>query len=91
MIVAYGGKCACCGEKRDEFLTIDHINGGGCKDRKTRRGWTFYQWLRGQEYPKENFRLLCWNCNCSRGFRGYCPHEREKLNEKATVLIAVPA
>ncbi len=25
-------------------------------------------------YPKNDFRILCWNCNCSRGFSGYCPH-----------------
>ena len=30
----YGGECACCGEKRTEFLAIDHINGGGIKHRK---------------------------------------------------------
>lgn len=27
-------RCACCGEKHIEFLTIDHINGGGTKERK---------------------------------------------------------
>jgi len=33
----YGGtppKCACCGESHLEFLAIDHIKGGGIKERK---------------------------------------------------------
>lgn len=33
----YGGvppKCACCGENHVEFLSVDHINGGGNKHRK---------------------------------------------------------
>lgn len=29
VIEAYGGKCACCGVDNFEFLSIDHINGGG--------------------------------------------------------------
>jgi hypothetical protein len=30
----YGKACACCGEDRVKFLTIDHTNGGGNKHRK---------------------------------------------------------
>ena len=30
----YGWSCACCGEDRYEFLSIDHINGGGAKHRR---------------------------------------------------------
>ena len=33
-LVAYGGQCACCGEKAYEFLAIDHINGGGLAERR---------------------------------------------------------
>lgn len=78
VLLVYGGKCNCCGEDTKEFLTIDHINGGGKKHRdstkvKSKYGsmWTF---LRRVGFPKE-YRLLCWNCNCSRGAFGYCPHE----------------
>jgi hypothetical protein len=31
-----------------------------------------------QGFPKDRFRLLCHNCNCARGYYGYCPHEKEK-------------
>lgn len=73
----YGGVCACCGESCFEFLTIDHINGGGTKHRQElkRRGDSFYKWLRQEGYPP-GFRVLCHNCNAATGFYGYCPHQR---------------
>lgn len=73
----YGRTCECCGEGRWEFLTIDHINGGGTKHRKVLGGGTsFFKWLRDNNYPPE-YRILCINCNFSMGRFGYCPHERE--------------
>lgn len=75
---AYGGKCACCGENASEFLAIDHVNGGGGKHRKEvggAGGSHFYAWLKHQGFPQDEFRLLCHNCNFSRGKYGYCPHE----------------
>jgi|SRR5882672_9924891 len=71
---AYGNECACCKETHKEFLTIDHINGGGRKHRKSLGSPTeFLRHLRNNNYPKE-FRCLCWNCNCAIGLYGYCPH-----------------
>lgn len=37
MLNAYGGLCKCCGESSPDFLSLDHIDGGGNKDRKTTR------------------------------------------------------
>src|SRR5689334_23309544 len=31
VIAAYGGKCACCGETEQKFLTIDHEEGTGAE------------------------------------------------------------
>lgn len=78
-IAAYGGKCACCGETNWEFLTIDHINGGGNKHRKETGlvGTKFYVWLKSFDYPKKEYRCLCMNCQSSRGWFGYCPHENK--------------
>lgn len=76
---AYGGKCACCSESALEFLTIDHVNGGGGKHRKklgVSAGISFYRWLRKQGFPKDEYQVLCYNCNCARGFYGVCPHKR---------------
>ena len=72
-------QCSCCGEKRLEFLSIDHVNGGGCEHRKTIGGGGLrtYSWLKKNNYPK-GFRVLCHNCNQSIGSFGYCPHEVER-------------
>lgn len=81
IINAYGGKCECCGETNIEFLTIDHINGNGKEHRneiKKESGIDLYRWLRKNNFPTDNFRLLCMNCNFSLGKYGYCPHNKEK-------------
>ncbi|HYT41037.1 MAG TPA: hypothetical protein VEP90_01705 [Methylomirabilota bacterium] len=77
----YGGEtptCAClgCRETIDQFLCIDHINGGGNDHRKEikRNGAAFYQWLRTNSYP-EGFQVLCHNCNMAKSLYGKCPHE----------------
>ncbi len=71
----YGMKCACCGESRYEFLTIDHINGGGRKHNAEIGQGHLYRWLKKNNYP-EGFRVLCHNCNQSLGLYGYCPHQK---------------
>ena len=70
-------KCSCdgCDEKRIEFLTVDHISGGGHEHRKHIK-IPFYEWLWRNEFPT-GFRVLCFNCNCSIGSFGYCPHNEE--------------
>lgn len=68
-------KCSCCGEKEKKFLEIDHINGGGSKERKKIGGGsTFYSYLISHKYPK-GFQLLCSNCNQAKGKYGICPHK----------------
>lgn len=66
-------KCACCGEDALEFLSIDHIHGGGSKHRKSLTS-TIYNWLKKNGFP-EGYRVLCHNCNQSLGNLGYCPHQ----------------
>jgi len=78
VIYHYGGKCACCGESQVEFLTIDHINGGGEVERKRlgKTGARYYQWIISNNFPS-NLQLLCWNCNCARQlYGGICPHKK---------------
>lgn len=77
VIALYGGKCECCGESRYKMLTIDHKVRTYYKD-KVRGVALVYDALREHEksgYPNHRYQLLCWNCNTSRGFYGYCPHE----------------
>lgn len=76
----YGTICNCCGEPSKEFLTIDHINGGGNKHRKELRSngsQNIYRWLKRNDFP-EGYRVLCMNCNFAHGMYGYCPHELNK-------------
>jgi hypothetical protein len=75
---AYGGpQCACCGILIDEFLTIDHINGGGNRQKEELGGGgvKLYAWLKRMGYPP-GFQVLCMNCNFAKGKYGQCPHER---------------
>lgn len=79
-LIHYGGsppKCACCGETQYEFLTIDHINGGGNQHARLRKRNSLYQWLSINNFP-EGYRVLCYNCNCSLGHNGYCPHQTKR-------------
>jgi len=79
VIKAYGGKCVCCGERIIEFLTIDHLDGGGQKHRESLgskySSVQLYKWLIRNDFP-ENFQLLCFNCNITKGLYGVCPHNK---------------
>lgn len=70
--------CACCGESHEQFLAIDHVNGGGGKHRKEigKGGDKFVRWLLRNNLP-DGYQILCHNCNCSRGYYGYCPHDKQ--------------
>jgi hypothetical protein len=71
---AYGNKCQCCGERQENFLTFDHINNDGAEHRKrltNTRGGNILYWLINNNFP-DSIQILCYNCNCSRGFRGFC-------------------
>ena len=73
VIEAYGGECACCGEREPCFLTLDHINGGGTAHRKTIHGKVYAE-LRRRGFPS-GYRILCWNCNWAHRLYGSCPHK----------------
>lgn len=87
MLAAYGGKCACCGEVEPHFLTIDHINGGGTEHRKSigGAGTAVMFDLQRRGWPKDGYRLLCYNCNCGRERNGgICPHEHARKKIECT-------
>ena len=82
--------CACCGETALEFLTIDHVGGGGNVHRRSTTqtgGRAFYVWLQKSKWPK-GYRALCMNCNLSIGCYGYCPHQERRID--VSVLTAPP-
>jgi hypothetical protein len=56
-------KCAECDISDIDMLTLDHVDGGGCKHRKqVGAGTRMYMWLKNLGYPV-GFQVLCWNHN----------------------------
>ena len=76
-----GGKCACCGEERLEFLAIDHINGIEGKRTKLDQGCGLVAKVRKSNFDKKIYRVLCHNCNAAYGWYGYCPHQTSQTRE----------
>jgi hypothetical protein len=76
IIEAYGSKCVCCGEETKEFLTIYHINN------EKKPSVKLHLWLIKNNFPKDSYQLLCFNCNYAKGLFGYCPH-----NPPANIII----
>ena len=66
-------KCQCtkCDVTGINFLTLEHKNGGGTQHRKRMAKTAIYKSIIDDNYPDE-YTVLCWNCNCSRGQFGYC-------------------
>lgn len=73
----YDIKCNCCGERRVDFLTVDHINNNGASHRKE-LGHHLVHWIIKNNFPKE-FQILCSNCNTSKGKNKehICIHKKE--------------
>ena len=79
VIQAYGGKCACCGEIKSQFLTIDHTNNDGNIERKLfkRNAVAILKKIQKENYPS-SYQILCWNCNVARHINGgTCPHKQK--------------
>ncbi len=75
---AYGGyKCSCCGETNEKFLTIDHINNNGARDREEMRkeGRDLYTYIIKNSFPSD-LQILCMNCNWAKRY-GACPHQKD--------------
>lgn len=80
VFTAYGSRCACCGESRPRFLTIDHVQNDGAEHRRRLGRNAYSSWLDMERrgFPPE-YRLACWNCNSGRYYNGgTCPHEAQE-------------
>ena len=72
---AYGRVCVCCGETCVEFLTLDHINGGGKEHlREVGNGYQVLVSVVSENFPKDKYQILCWNCNAVKRYGAVCPH-----------------
>lgn len=75
VIIKYGGKCACCPEDDLPFLCIDHINGGGSRERKSQSSHKYWRNLAANPIS-DRYQVLCHNCNMAKQFNGgICPHK----------------
>lgn len=84
----YGRVCVCCGETDELFLTIDHIDNDGNKQRKASGTNSQYSLILRDGFPS-NLRTLCYNCNCGRAKNGgICSHPT-KLLVNASVLQSI--
>lgn len=64
MIIEYGGKCSSCGIDDFEVLDIDHIKNNGASHRRNGLfGYNLYRFLKKHRWPKDDYQLLCKNCN----------------------------
>lgn len=78
-LTKYGGKCVCCGEKNIYFLSFDHVNNDGHKERKKIKSSRSHYLKLIQNPIDKTIRILCFNCNMGRQFFGgehkICPHQ----------------
>lgn len=78
-------QCVCCGETDIDILEMDHKNDDG-KEHRDKVGGSggksqrIYRDIIKKGYP-DDYRILCRNCNHTRGTWGYCPHDNENKIE----------
>ncbi|HEX5187377.1 MAG TPA: hypothetical protein VFV86_10860 [Nitrososphaeraceae archaeon] len=71
----YGKTCECCGEDNLEFLTCDHVDGGGNQHRQEKSQKKIFEEIL-ESYGDGRFRVLCMNCNWATRFGKQCPHKK---------------
>lgn len=71
----YEAKCACCEITEIEFLTIDHVQGNGAKERRELSDHQIYRKIILEDFPT-TYQVLCMNCNWAKGRLGVCPHKK---------------
>jgi 5'(3')-deoxyribonucleotidase len=85
-LTEYGGVCSCCGEANQSLLTVQHIKGGGNKHRRDVGGTStgvLYD-LKKRGWPKDDFEILCFNCNMASSNGRLCPH---KVKSRLSIFL----
>jgi len=79
ILALYGSNCNCCGESKNEFLTIDHVKNNGSSERKKfGHRQTLYNAILEKGYTPLEYQILCMNCNWGKRRLGICPHKVSK-------------
>jgi len=64
LVALLGSRCSRCGLDDERVLAIDHVNGGGSRDKRMKTGAQYKRDLaREIEAGSTDYRLLCHNCN----------------------------
>lgn len=63
VVEALGRKCVRCGFSDERALQIDHINGGGNKDKKSFKNNYYKAVIKSFLAGENKYQLLCANCN----------------------------
>lgn len=94
-VLEYGGKCQCCGERGLDFLTVEHISGVRLVKTDSNRyfgdlalGGGLIANLKVRGWPKDNYTVLCFNCNCCKKFGRPCSHNIEEYEKYMSKLIS---
>jgi hypothetical protein len=79
-------RCECCGETTLDFLTLEHPDRDGARDRAEVMGSSYgkngvggsayYRRLIRLGLPDKNLTVLCFNCQWGRVISGVCPHRK---------------
>jgi hypothetical protein len=76
LLARLGNRCACCGESRKEFLTLDHVRDDGYLERRTLKNpYSLYLKIVKRKIKSSRYQLLCANCNSAKASYGRCPHQ----------------
>ena len=93
MFEVYGDRCVCCGESNKKFLTLDHIQNDGWKEKQFGKHRKSNWYKLAIKHPDKNrFQILCWNCNMGKAKNGgVCPHkEQTSAIDAMTKPVEVP-
>lgn len=84
VLIKLGGKCASCEITDLRVLQIDHVNGGGTKERKHLGNDMLYRKILRMDDSEiiGNYQLLCANCNLIKAF------ENKEIAPIRTKLLA---
>lgn len=79
-----GKVCACCGDDREYFMTIDHINNDGAEHRRqiSPSGAALTRWI--VKNGTDGFQLLCANCHLAKTRLGTCPCQDQPVRVHAS-------
>lgn len=84
-LAEYGGACTCCGERRREFLTLEHVRHDGSAHRKKFWAYKLLMDIKKRGWPKDEYTILCMNCNWAERNGNPCPHRIERANLQIVV------